>query len=338
MIALIPAYEPDEKLLPLVQSLVERNYTLVVVDDGSSQAAQAVFAQLPAEVILLRHTENRGKGRAIKTACQYIAAHFPPQEGVVTVDADGQHLPADIDAVCQAWRQTPDALVLGSRQFTGKVPIRNRFGNAVTRFIFRVATGVPVYDTQTGLRAFSVSRIPMMLEMQGERYEYEINVLLYATRRKIPIREVEISTVYLDGNQTSHFNPLRDAWRIYKMILLFAASSLVAAGVDYGLVLLFSHLFRGAAHWLLYSVVLARVMSSVLNYCLNREVVFEDCSKRSVLRYYLVAAGILAANYGLLAMLEGLMPLAISKLIVEAVLYPASFLLQRKYVFTAQVS
>mgnify|MGYP000759733928 CR=1 FL=1 len=338
MIALIPAYEPDEKLLPLVQSLVERNYTLVVVDDGSSQAAQAVFAQLPAEVILLRHTENRGKGRAIKTACQYIAAHFPPQEGVVTVDADGQHLPADIDAVCQAWRQTPDALVLGSRQFTGKVPIRSRFGNAVTRFIFRVATGVPVYDTQTGLRAFSVSRIPMMLEMQGERYEYEINVLLYATRRKIPIREVEISTVYLDGNQTSHFNPLRDAWRIYKMILLFAASSLVAAGVDYGLVLLFSHLFRGAAHWLLYSVVLARVMSSVLNYCLNREVVFEDCSKRSVLRYYLVAAGILAANYGLLAMLEGLMPLAISKLIVEAVLYPASFLLQRKYVFTAQVS
>ena len=338
MIALIPAYEPDEKLLPLVQSLVERNYTLVVVDDGSSQAAQAVFAQLPAEVILLRHTENRGKGRAIKTACQYIAAHFPPQEGVVTVDADGQHLPTDIDAVCQAWRQTPDALVLGSRQFTGKVPIRSRFGNAVTRFIFRVATGVPVYDTQTGLRAFSVSRIPMMLEMQGERYEYEINVLLYATRRKIPIREVEISTVYLDGNQTSHFNPLRDAWRIYKMILLFAASSLVAAGVDYGLVLLFSHLFRGAAHWLLYSVVLARVMSSVLNYCLNREVVFEDCSKRSVLRYYLVAAGILAANYGLLAMLEGLMPLAISKLIVEAVLYPASFLLQRKYVFTAQVS
>ena len=208
------------------------------------------------------------------------------------MDADGQHLPADIDAVCRAWRQNPEALVLGSRRFTGKVPLRSRFGNAITRFIFRVATGVAVYDTQTGLRAFSVSRIPMMLEMQGERYEYEINVLLYATRRKIPIQEVEIATVYLDGNQTSHFNPLRDAWRIYKMILLFAASSLVAAGVDYGLVLLFS---------------------------------------------YLVAAGILAANYGLLALLESWMPLAIAKLIVEAVLYPASFLLQRKYVFTAQV-
>ena len=173
--------------------------------------------------------------------------------------------------------------------------------------------------------------------MQGERYEYEINVLLYATRRKIPIQEVEIATVYLDGNQTSHFNPLRDAWRIYKMILLFAASSLLAAGVDYGLVLLFSYLFRNGPHRLLYSVVLARVLSSVLNYCLNREVVFEDCSKRSVLRYYLVAAGILAANYGLLALLESWMPLAIAKLIVEAVLYPASFLLQRKYVFTAQV-
>ena len=120
-----------------------------------------------------------------------------------------------------------------------------------------------VYDTQTGLRAFSVSRIPMMLEMQGERYEYEINVLLYATRRKIPIQEVEIATVYLDGNQTSHFNPLRDAWRIYKMILLFAASSLLAAGVDYGLVLLFFPSVPGAAHRLLCSVVLARVISSV---------------------------------------------------------------------------
>ena len=337
MIALIPAYEPDEKLLPLVDALLSRAYTVVVVDDGSSPAAQPIFAQLPAAAILLRHPENRGKGRAIKTACEYIAAHFPPQEGVVTVDADGQHLPADIDAVCRAWRQNPEALVLGSRRFTGKVPLRSRFGNSITRFIFRVATGVAVYDTQTGLRAFSVSRIPMMLEMQGERYEYEINVLLYATRRKIPIQEVEIATVYLDGNLTSHFNPLRDAWRIYKMILLFAASSLVAAGVDYGLVLLFSYLFRNGPHRLLYSVVLARVLSSVLNYCLNREVVFEDCSKRSVLRYYLVAAGILAANYGLLALLENLMPLAIAKLIVEAVLYPASFLLQRKYVFTAQV-
>lgn len=337
MIALIPAYEPDEKLLPLVNTLLSQDYTVVVVDDGSSQAAQTVFDRLPAGATLLRHPENRGKGRAIKTACEYIAAHFSPQEGVVTVDADGQHLPEDIAAVCRAWRQEPEALVLGGRRFTGKVPLRSRFGNAVTRFIFRLATGVAVYDTQTGLRAFAVSRIPMMLEMQGERYEYEINVLLYATRRKIPIKEVEIATVYLDGNQTSHFNPLRDAWRIYKMILLFAASSLAAAGVDYGLVLLFSFLFRGWARRLLYSVVLARLISSALNYCLNREVVFEDCSKRSVLRYYLVAAGILAVNYGLLALLESLMPLAVAKLIVEAVLYPASFLLQRKYVFTAQV-
>ena len=170
MIALIPAYEPDEKLLPLVDALLSRAYTVVVVDDGSSPAAQPIFAPLPAAAILLRHPENRGKGRAIKTACEYIAAHFPPQEGVVTVDADGQHLPADIDGVCRAWRQNPEALVLGSRRFTGKVPLRSRFGNGVTRFIFRVATGVAVYDTQTGLRALSAPLAKRFLTTKGERF------------------------------------------------------------------------------------------------------------------------------------------------------------------------
>ena len=135
--------------------------------------------------------------------------------------------------------------MLGSRRFTGNVPWRSLTGNAITRAVFRVSTGVSVYDTQTGLRAFAVSRIPMMLEMRGERYEYEINVLLYATRQHVPIREVTIETVYIEDNASSHFHPLRDSWRIYKMILLFAASSMTSALVDYVLVLALSALFAG---------------------------------------------------------------------------------------------
>ncbi len=334
MIVVIPAYEPDEKLLHVVDDLRrDTAYAIVVVDDGSSAAAQPVFAALPEDVTLLRHAENRGKGRALKTAYEYIAAHFPQTEGVVTVDADGQHLPADVARVSEEWAAHPEALVLGSRRFTGDVPWRSRTGNAITRAVFRLSTGVAVFDTQTGLRAFAVSRIPMMLEMRGERYEYEINVLLYATRQRISIREVTIETVYIADNASSHFHPLRDSWRIYKMILLFVASSLLSALVDYVLVLAFSAVFAMQAQGLLLSVVLARVISSFLNYMLNRKFVFGDRSRRSVLRYYLVAAGILLANYGLLSALSAVLPLALAKLLVELALYPLSFYLQRKFVF-----
>ena len=334
MIVVIPAYEPDEKLLRVVAELKrDTDYAIVVVNDGSSEAAEPVFAALPEGVTLLRHAQNRGKGRALKTAYDYLAAHFPQSEGIVTVDADGQHLPADVVRVSEDWEAHPEALVLGSRRFTGTVPWRSRAGNAITRVVFRLSTGVSVYDTQTGLRAFAVSSIPMMLEMRGERYEYEINVLLYATRQHMPIREVTIETVYIADNASSHFHPMRDSWRIYKMILLFAASSLLAAAVDYVLVLSLSALFAKQAQGLLWSVVLARVISSFLNYMLNRKLVFEDCSRRSVFRYYLVAAGIMAANYGLLSLISGVMPLALAKLLVELALYPLSFYLQRRFVF-----
>ena len=334
MIVVIPAYEPDEKLLRVVAELKrDTDYAIVVVNDGSSEAAEPVFAALPEGVTLLRHAQNRGKGRALKTAYEYIAAHFPQSEGIVTVDADGQHLPADVVRVSEDWEAHPETLVLGSRRFTGTVPWRSRAGNAITRVVFRLSTGVSVYDTQTGLRAFAVSRIPMMLEMRGERYEYEINVLLYATRQQMPIREVTIETVYIADNASSHFHPMRDSWRIYKMILLFAASSLLAAAVDYVLVLSLSALFAKQAQGLLWSVVLARVISSFLNYMLNRKLVFEDCSRRSVFRYYLVAAGIMAANYGLLSLISRVMPLALAKLLVELALYPLSFYLQRRFVF-----
>ena len=334
MIVVIPAYEPDEKLLRVVAELKrDTDYAIVVVNDGSSEAAEPVFAALPEGVTLLRHAQNRGKGRALKTAYEYIAAHFPQSEGIVTVDADGQHLPADVGRVSEDWEAHPETLVLGSRRFTGTVPWRSRAGNAITRVVFRLSTGVSVYDTQTGLRAFAVSRIPMMLEMRGERYEYEINVLLYATRQHMPIREVTIETVYIADNASSHFHPMRDSWRIYKMILLFAASSLLAAAVDYVLVLSLSALFAKQAQGLLWSVVLARVISSFLDYMLNRKLVFEDCSRRSVFRYYLVAAGIMAANYGLLSLISRVMPLALAKLLVELALYPLSFYLQRRFVF-----
>jgi putative flippase GtrA len=176
----------------------------------------------------------------------------------------------------------------------------------------------------------------MMLEMKGDRYEYEINVLLYATRHRIPIEEVTIETVYIEDNKSSHFNAVRDGWRIYKMILYFVASSLVAMLLDYVLLLLLSSATKGMAQSLLISVVGARVLSSLANYFMNCKLVFENRSRTAIIRYYLLVAGILAVNYLLMLAITHIMPLPVGKLLVELVLYPVSFFMQRKYVFPPQ--
>lgn len=336
MIVIIPAYQPDEKLVSLVDALErETDYHILVVNDGSDADRAPIFEKLSERCTVLCHEVNRGKGAAIKTALSYVRDECPDEDAVVTVDADGQHLISDIVSTCEDWRQHPDALVLGSRRFTGKVPFKSRAGNAITRIVFGLSTGVRVHDTQTGLRVFSTKYIPIMLDMKGDRYEYEINVLLYATRAHIPIREVTIETVYINDNAGSHFHPFRDAWRIYKMILLFVVSSLLAAGLDYVLVLLLSACTRGVVrHWLLISVVGARILSSFVNYFVNRQFVFESKSNRSVVRYYLVATGILVLNYILMALTVGCMALPLAKILVEVVLYPLSFYLQRRFVFS----
>lgn len=224
MIVVIPAYEPDEKLLGVLRDFSEQTtYPIIVVNDGSSDACRPVFDAVKAypRVTLLEHEVNRGKGAAMKTAFAYIGEHYPESESVLTVDADGQHLIADCLKVVEAFGEHPDMLITGSRRFKGKVPLRSRFGNGITRGVFHLTTGKRVYDTQTGLRAFSVGRIPEMLALKGDRYEYEIHQLLHCCTNSTGVYEVPIETVYLDDNRSSHFDTLRDSAKIYKVIFKF---------------------------------------------------------------------------------------------------------------------
>ena len=244
MIVVIPAYEPDEKLLGVLKEFTEQTaFPIVVVNDGSSEACRPVFDAVKAfpRVTLLEHEKNRGKGAAMKTAFAYIKDNFPVEEGVLTVDADGQHLLKDCLNVCKAFAEHPDLLVTGSRRFQGKVPIRSRIGNSITRGVFHLTTGSRVYDTQTGLRAFSVSRIPEMLDLHGDRYEYEIHQLLHCSSKGSGVLEVPIETVYIDDNSSSHFDTLRDSVKIYKVIfkflgptfLKFMSTSLLSFLIDF---------------------------------------------------------------------------------------------------------
>ena len=222
VVALVPAYNPDETLVAVVGGLLAAGFAeIFVVDDGSDPACRAAFDAVAARpgVRVLRHPVNRGKGRALKTGLAAVREAFPHAVGVVTVDADGQHRPADVLRVVADFLAAPGALVIGARRFAGKVPLRSRLGNALTRRIFRWVSGSALLDTQSGLRCFPLAAVPRLLELEGERYEYEMNVLATARRLGLPIREVPIETVYLDGNRSSHFNPLLDSMRIYSLLL-----------------------------------------------------------------------------------------------------------------------
>lgn len=349
MIVVIPAYEPDEKLKKLVLELKEKtDYPIVIVNDGSSGRCDALFSELEQYAHVIRHEVNRGKGAAMKTAFGFIkdCGLYPEDEGIVTVDADGQHLIEDIVHVSSVFYSNRDALVLGGRAFSGKVPLRSRFGNGITRFVFALTTGVRVHDTQTGLRAFAVKLIDTMLSIGGDRYEYEINQLLYCTKHHINIKEVGIETVYINKNETSHFHPFRDSLRIYKTILSFMGSSLFCWLIDYVLLLvltaLFSKLTGGEGLRMfgmllepkLPAIVIARAVSSFINYLLNQRLVFQSKAKGSALRYYINVVIMLAANYGLLAILTGAgIPLAIAQILAQLIIYPINFVLQRRFVF-----
>jgi glycosyltransferase involved in cell wall biosynthesis len=346
---IIPAYRPDTRLIGLTAEVLDLGYSVIVVNDGSGDAYDSVFRALDPRVIQLRHEKNRGKGAAIKTGLSYVleqnqktADELDRVRLVGIMDADGQHLPADMERVLDAAEASHPCLTLGVREISGKMPLRSRFGNAVTRAVFRLLTGTRVSDTQTGLRAFSADLIPAMLRVEGERYEYEMGVLAYMAKQHVPFQEIPIATLYEDKrNSTSHFRAVRDSLRIYATLLKFAGSSFLSFLTDYGLFLLFSFLLGlSALPWLLdwgdlIANILARIISGTLNYYLNCRFVFgRKPSLKTAGQYALLAVFVLAVNSGVLYLWK-LTPLPISlcKLFTEICMFLGSYTVQKKLIF-----
>ncbi len=331
-IALIPAYEPDDKMISVARGLKDEGFDVVIVDDGSGTMYSDVFDAASEYAHIISYEENVGKGHALKTGLEYIAGNYETPFSVVCVDADGQHKVDDAARICDCALSSPGTLILGSRKFTGKVPLRSRFGNTVTRFVFRMSSGVKVYDTQTGLRAFTDDMIPYLLDIPGERYEYEMNMLMTFARDKKPIREEWIETVYLDDNSSTHFDTIRDSYSIYKEILKFSGSSLVGFCVDY---LMYCILVTISGN-IVFSNISARVVSASVNYTINRNVVFKSRSSvlRSALSYAALAVFILACNTLLLKYLTGLgLNRYLIKIPVEIIMFALSWFIQHKVIF-----
>ncbi len=332
-VVLIPAYKPDERLIALTQELLESKLDVMLVDDGGQKAFEHIFEAcraLGAKVAV--HAVNMGKGRALKTGINACLLEWPDLFGVVTADADGQHTPKDILRLIDALYEHPDKLVLGSREFTGDVPFKSRWGNRITRAVYALASGVHVGDTQTGLRALPRCALEEMARIDGERYEYEMNVLLKLRDMHLGVFEVPIETIYIDDNAGSHFNPVRDAMRIYAVIFKYLFSSITSFVVDYALYWLCLSL--GLSGFVSYA--LARVVSSQVNYRLNKHTVFSGRGgKHSMAKYYALAVVQGALGAALVQFLPTVMPLSagIIKIPVDIVLFCISYVIQRDYVF-----
>jgi glycosyltransferase involved in cell wall biosynthesis len=230
----IPAYQPDERLVELAEALADAGFAaIIVVNDGSSHKHEEVFKRVSAiaSAIVLGHAANCGQGSAVKTGLKYTLDCMPHLSGVVTADADGQHAPADVVRVAKALSgNTP---VLGTRRFDGEVPLRSRFGNLLTRYVFWLLSGVMITDTQSGLRGIPRTLIPAVLRVGANQYEFAVALLALFCRIEARPVEVPIATIYLDGNRSSHFKPMRDAVRIYWHLARCFASVLIPAGVDF---------------------------------------------------------------------------------------------------------
>ncbi len=212
MAVLVPAYQPDGRLVGLVDVLRGMFRHVVVVDDGST-GCEALFDAVRERVdAVLVHPRNLGKGAALKTGFAWVLENLPGA-GVVTADADGQHAPEDILRVADAMAGRTGGIVIGVRSFTGRVPLRSRFGNWWARTFFRLLTGLSIGDTQSGLRGIPADMLGRMLALRGDRYEFETRMLADARRHREPPLQVPVVTIYIEGNRSSHYRPFRDTMR-----------------------------------------------------------------------------------------------------------------------------
>ena len=308
ILVVIPSLNPDEKFMMLLSELKCTGFShILVVNDGSADSCAPYFEKAAGKFgcDVLCHHVNLGKGRALKTAFNHFLNAYPYCDGLVTVDADGQHRIEDIRACSLEALAYPDALILGSRNFYQEdVPFKSRYGNLITRNVFHLLCGIRVSDTQTGLRAMSRPLVQRFLTTSGERFEYEMNMLIDCAESNIPMREVPIATVYIEQNASSHFHPVRDALRVYQVFNRYLISAVFSFLADIVLFALLYRILQIAAPTISYASVpyismcigiliataVARLLSSTCHYLLSRRRVLRGRDTSTFIKYYALAA------------------------------------------------
>ena len=343
-VILIPAYKPVyEQMIPFVRELKESFDRIVCVDDGGGEQYKNVFEECERlGCVVLTHEVNRGKGAALRTGFDYINKEPGGAHGVVTADCDGQHTVSDIKKVTEALFEHPEDMIIGGRRFDKNVPFRSKAGNTFTRLLYKLATGISIYDTQTGLRGFPMSLLPELIKLEGDRYEYEMNMLLKLRDWGVSPYEVTIATIYLNENKGSHFNALRDGLRIGARILKYTAGSILSFLIDWIIFLLLMKLaFSGAGENVRYALSfgIARVCSSTFNYMYNRLAVFggKNYERGATAKYFALVIVVMALGM-LVQRLTAYIPggdfvHSVIKLVYDAVMFVVNYIIQRDFVF-----
>lgn len=356
-VILIPALNPNKELIKYVKDLVNSSNCLdvIIVDDGSKDELKGIFKDLGKikNCTVLTHAVNLGKGRALKNGFNYFINNYSKAEvnGIITADSDGQHAISDILRIADELNKAKNnALILGTRDFNlDHVPFKSRNGNKITTAVFKMLYGKKINDTQTGLRGLTYDFVKDCISLDGERFEYEINMLIEAVKNKLDIVEVTIETIYFDNNSETHFRPVKDSLKIYnvmfKKFFKFAFSGLSSAALD---ILLFTIIFGILASFLGDSIsifiatVVARVFSSLFNYTLNKNVVFKaNKSKNTIFKYYALCVvqtfiSWFCVNCGF-NFIEKFIHPSVIKVVVDALLFLISFQIQQRWVFGQKI-
>ena len=367
---IIPSLDPDEKFVNTVDGMAAAGFKhIVMVDDGSHEENKAFFSRAmekhPECCHLLVHEVNKGKGRALRDAFAWIADNLPGVFGAVTVDGDGQHTPEDTVRVAEEMERKPGTAIIGCRDFSlSHVPTHNRLGNRISSFVYRIVYGIKLSDTQTGLRGIPAEYLKALSGVEGERYEYETNMLIYLQDHKIPYSEIPIQTLYIDDNSSSHFHVIKDSYRIYKPIILFVLGSCIATVVDLVVFTLLNSLTESALASgagglipslvaslerlglektfaaLLLPTVAARVISSLVDYNFSRTKVFgsKDPAKKTIWKYYVICVIRMILSWLGVSFLTNVLKakglvVTLLKVIWDLVLFFVSYNWQRTWVF-----
>lgn len=346
LIIIIPAYEPPVEFIEYARAVAKKADNLVVVNDGSDSRFNNIFDEIKtiSNAHVIEYPENHGKGYALKQAFEYCTKNFDKNDILITADCDGQHKIEDVFKVFKVTQDHPESLVLGSRDFNKKnVPKRSKAGNTNIRRMFRFFYGIKVYDTQTGLRGFSVEMAEKFLKVKGDRFEYEMGMLIYAQKHQISILETPIETVYPEESKdhVSHFKTFSDSMRVlgvvFKNLNWYLFSSALSAIVDVILFWLLAIVVlkpQSAVNTLI-ATVTARAGSSIINFIFNFKYVFSGTRKRSIFKYYILWTFQLGVSYGLTFLFGNIVGwnLVIVKVVVDLILALLSYQIQCNWVF-----
>ncbi len=349
IIIMIPALNPSHQFIKYIDELIDNNFrNIIVINDGSATEFNTIFEAIKEKnIIVIEHEKNLGKGKAIKSGLEYLQSNDAYNDclGVITVDSDGQHLLKDVINVANSLKENKDSLILGCRDFeSNNVPPKSKFGNKTTSNFFKLLYGVKISDTQTGLRGISKNLFNQLINLEGDRFEYETNMLIDCILKKVNIVEVQIETVYMNNNKETHFRPFKDSvliyWRILNSFFKYSLVSVISCIIDltlFQILLLTLPIKNSKTILIVISTVIARVISSLVNYTLNKKVSFNSKNnvKNTILKYYALCIIQIIVSSTLVSILCNFIgiPEILVKIVVDTIIFIVNYRVQRLFIF-----